>query len=61
MGAEGAVNIIFKDAIAGADDPDAERARLVADYEARVRESRTSRRRAATSTRSSCRARRGRA
>ena len=34
MGAEGAVNIIFKDAIAGADDPIAERARLVAAYEA---------------------------
>jgi propionyl-CoA carboxylase beta chain len=33
MGAEGAVNIIFKDAIAGADDPVAERARLVAEYE----------------------------
>ncbi|MDP9469034.1 MAG: acyl-CoA carboxylase subunit beta [Chloroflexota bacterium] len=35
MGAEGAVNIIFRDGIAGADDPDAERARLVAEYEAR--------------------------
>jgi acetyl-CoA carboxylase carboxyltransferase component len=34
MGAEGAVNIIFKDVIAGADDPVAERARLVAEYEA---------------------------
>ena len=34
MGAEGAVNIIFKDAIAGADDPGAERRRLVAEYEA---------------------------
>jgi len=34
MGAEGAVNIIFKDAIASADDPIAERARLVAEYEA---------------------------
>ena len=34
MGAEGAVNIIFKDAIANADDPVAERARLVAEYEA---------------------------
>ena len=33
MGAEGAVNIIFKDAIGAADDPAAERARLVADYE----------------------------
>jgi propionyl-CoA carboxylase beta chain len=34
MGAEGAVNIIFKDAIAGASDPTGERARLVAEYEA---------------------------
>ncbi len=34
MGAEGAVNIIFKDAIAGAEDPVAERKRLVAEYEA---------------------------
>jgi propionyl-CoA carboxylase beta chain len=34
MGAEGAVNIIFKDAIAGADDPAGERARLVGEYEA---------------------------
>jgi acetyl-CoA carboxylase carboxyltransferase component len=34
MGAEGAVNIIFKDAIAAADDPAEERARLVAEYEA---------------------------
>ncbi len=33
MGAEGAVNIIFKDAIAGAEDPVAERKRLVAEYE----------------------------
>jgi propionyl-CoA carboxylase beta chain len=33
MGAEGAVNIIFKDAIADADDPAAERARLVQAYE----------------------------
>jgi propionyl-CoA carboxylase beta chain len=33
MGAEGAVNIIFKDAIAGAEDPVGERARLVAEYE----------------------------
>jgi len=33
MGAEGAVNIIFKDAIAGADDPVAEKQRLVAEYE----------------------------
>ena len=33
MGAEGAVNIIFKDAISGAEDPAAERARLVEEYE----------------------------
>jgi propionyl-CoA carboxylase beta chain len=33
MGAEGAVNIIFKDTIANAEDPAAERARLVAEYE----------------------------
>ena len=33
MGAEGAVNIIFKDAIASADDPAAEHRRLVAEYE----------------------------
>ena len=35
MGAEGAVNIIFRDEIAAAADPAAERARLVAEYEAR--------------------------
>ncbi len=34
MGAEGAVNIIFKDQIAEAEDPVAERARLIAEYEA---------------------------
>ncbi len=34
MGAEGAVNIIFKDAITDAEDPAAERRRLVAEYEA---------------------------
>jgi acetyl-CoA carboxylase carboxyltransferase component len=33
MGAEGAVNIIFKDAIAAAEDPVAERKRLVSQYE----------------------------
>jgi acetyl-CoA carboxylase carboxyltransferase component len=33
MGIEGAVNIIFKDEIEAADDPAAERSRLVADYE----------------------------
>ncbi len=35
MGVEGAVNIVFKDRIAEAADPDAERARLVAEYEER--------------------------
>jgi propionyl-CoA carboxylase beta chain len=35
MGVEGAVNIIFRDGIAQADDADAERARLVAEYEDR--------------------------
>jgi propionyl-CoA carboxylase beta chain len=35
MGAEGAVNIIFKDQITAAEDPVAERKRLVAEYEAR--------------------------
>ena len=34
MGVEGAVNIIFKDRIADAEDPPGERARLVAEYEA---------------------------
>jgi acetyl-CoA carboxylase carboxyltransferase component len=34
MGAEGAVNVIFKDEIASAADPAVERARLVAEYEA---------------------------
>jgi propionyl-CoA carboxylase beta chain len=34
MGAEGAVNVLHRDAIAAAKDPDAERARLVAAYEA---------------------------
>ena len=38
MGAEGAVNIIYRDEIAAAADPAAERARLVAAYEARVRQ-----------------------
>jgi propionyl-CoA carboxylase beta chain len=33
MGAEGAVNILYRDEIAAADDAAAERARLVADYE----------------------------
>jgi len=36
MGVEGAVNIIFKDRLAKADDPEAERATLVADYEERL-------------------------
>ncbi|MDQ3880509.1 MAG: acyl-CoA carboxylase subunit beta [Chloroflexota bacterium] len=35
MGVEGAVNIIFRDRIAAADDPDAERARLIVEYEER--------------------------
>jgi propionyl-CoA carboxylase beta chain len=35
MGVEGAVNIIFRERIVAADDPDAERARLVAEYEDR--------------------------
>ncbi len=35
MGVEGAVNIIFRERIAKAADPDAERARLVAEYEER--------------------------
>jgi propionyl-CoA carboxylase beta chain len=35
MGVEGAVNIIFRDEISDADDADAERARLVAEYEER--------------------------
>ena len=35
MGVEGAVNIIFKDQIAAADDPDSERARLTLEYEER--------------------------
>ena len=35
MRVEGAVNIVFRDGIAAADDPDAERARLVAEYEER--------------------------
>jgi acetyl-CoA carboxylase carboxyltransferase component len=34
MGIEGAVNIIFKDRLTSASDPDAERERLVAEYEA---------------------------
>ena len=35
MGVEGAVNIIFRDRIAAADDPDAQRAQLVSEYEDR--------------------------
>jgi acetyl-CoA carboxylase carboxyltransferase component len=35
MGVEGAVNIVFKDRIADAADPDAERSTLVAEYEER--------------------------
>ncbi|HEY7464273.1 MAG TPA: acyl-CoA carboxylase subunit beta [Candidatus Limnocylindria bacterium] len=36
MGVEGAVNIIFRERIDTADDPDAERQRLVADYQERL-------------------------
>ena len=36
MGVEGAVNIIFRDRIAAAEDPDGERARLVAEYQERL-------------------------
>ena len=60
MGAEGAVNIIFRDEIDAADDPDAERARLVADYEDRFANPYIAASRGATSTTSSCRPRRGR-
>lgn len=35
MGADGAVNVIFREAIAKAKDPAAERARLIADYESK--------------------------
>ena len=35
MGVEGAVNIVFRDRIAQADDADAERSRLIAEYEER--------------------------
>ncbi|HEX6139600.1 MAG TPA: carboxyl transferase domain-containing protein, partial [Candidatus Limnocylindria bacterium] len=36
MGVEGAVNIIFRERIGAADDPGAERARLVAEYQERL-------------------------
>jgi acetyl-CoA carboxylase carboxyltransferase component len=36
MGVEGAVNIIFRDRLANATDPDAERAQLVAEYQERL-------------------------
>jgi acetyl-CoA carboxylase carboxyltransferase component len=36
MGVEGAVNVIFRDRLATADDPDGERARLVAEYQERL-------------------------
>jgi propionyl-CoA carboxylase beta chain len=36
MGVEGAVNIVFKDRLAQADDPEAERKQLVAEYEERL-------------------------
>ena len=35
MGPEGAVNIIFRDELAEANDPDAKRAELIADYKER--------------------------
>jgi propionyl-CoA carboxylase beta chain len=35
MGVEGAVNIVFRDRIAGADDSDTERSQLIAEYEER--------------------------
>ena len=38
MGPEGAVNIIFRHELAEADDPDARRAELIAEYRERVRE-----------------------
>ena len=59
MGAAGAVNIIFKDAIGAADDPVAEQARLVAAYETEFANPYIAAR-AAMSTRSSSRPRRGR-
>ena len=36
MGVEGAVNVIFRDRLANADDPDGERERLVAEYQERL-------------------------
>ena len=41
MGPEGAVNIIFRKELAEADDPEARRAELIADYQRALRESRT--------------------
>ena len=38
MGPEGAVNIVFRNELAEADDPEARRAELIADYKERVRE-----------------------
>jgi propionyl-CoA carboxylase beta chain len=35
MGVEGAVNVVFREEIASASDPDAERTRLVTEYEER--------------------------
>ena len=55
MGAEGAVNIIFKDAIAAADDPAAERDAARRGVRGASSPTRTSPRRAATSTTSSSR------
>ena len=61
MGVEGAVNIIFRDEIAEADDPDAERARLVAEYEDKLREPVRRRRARLRRRRDPARPRRGRA
>ena len=60
MGAEGAVNIIFRDEIAAAPGSGRGARALVADYEDTTSPTRTSPRRAATSTTSSCRPRPGR-
>ena len=38
MGPEGAVNIVFRKELEEADDPDARRAELIADYRGAVRE-----------------------
>ena len=38
MGAQGAVNIIHRRELAGADDPESRRSELIADYESKIRE-----------------------